>query len=200
MKSTIIAAAMLAALTTAIPLRQTKRDDLPTADAIAIAVSKWQADTAAVSQFLNIAPTFRTAFGDNEPAFKLEAQVALNSELDELLHKGVLDTFFVLDGTPSDITSANTTLVDDGTFQQVVDKLQDMATNGFAALDAGDVDAINANRCARVLPAIDAYFQSIESFLSDSEDVSADVAKPSGGAVRPAACGGPADLSGQFGL
>ena len=85
--------------------------------------------------------------------FLSAASSALSAEKDELIHKQVLDTAL---GQASIVQNANSTLVLEGTFQMVVDLLQDIASNGVSRI--ANVDKINNVRCPRVLPAIDAYF------------------------------------------
>lgn len=63
-------------------------------------------------------------------------------------------------------------LVDDGTFQSVVNLLQDMENTGLLSM------LINSNRCANVLPAIDTYFAA-------AAQLTGGVAYP---AIRPLAC------------
>ncbi|KZL82224.1 hypothetical protein CI238_10936 [Colletotrichum incanum] len=112
------------------------------------AVMSWMQDTAKVTKFLNTA----TSFTGTE--FTKQATIALNAEIDELNHKKVLDA--ALQGTDM-VTQANAVLDTQGTFQQVVDTLQSMVTNGPDTAQK-DVDSINNNRCVNVLPNIDMYF------------------------------------------
>lgn len=106
------------------------------------------ADTAKVSNFLNIAN------GLSAQDFKAQAQIGLDAENNELVHKAILDQAF---GNLASVQAANNTLVTKGFFQNVVDLLADMVLKGSSAA-AADVSAINANRCVNVLPNIDAYF------------------------------------------
>ncbi|KAL8297986.1 hypothetical protein RB597_007041 [Gaeumannomyces tritici] len=78
------------------------------------AVSAWQSDTGKVSHFLNTATTF------TGQEYTQQAQIALDAELDELLHKKVLDQ--ALGGQPS-VRAASNVLETQGFFQQVVDVL-----------------------------------------------------------------------------
>ena len=119
----------------------------PSPSEISDAAKLWAQDTAKVSQFLDTAATLSGA------EFLSAASSALSAEKDELIHKQVLDTAL---GQASIIQNANKTLVLEGTFQMVVDLLQDMASNGVSRI--ANVDKINNVRCPRVLPAIDAYF------------------------------------------
>jgi hypothetical protein len=140
-----------------------------TPEDIANAVIQWQQDTGIVSQFLDNAAFF-------SPSDLLaQAQNALNFENDELNHKAVLDFVFV--NIDPNVNNANNILVGEGKFADVVNLLQDMAING----NIGDVKLINDNRCANVLPAIDAYFAAAVAagFLGDSGAVTA---------IRPLAC------------
>jgi len=176
--STAVIMALLPALGAAGPIKRQNGID---ANALAQAVNNWQANTAAVSSFLNNAASIT-----DDAAFRAAAQDALNHENDELNQKGTIDTIF-LNGPLRDerIVTADNTLVEEQTFNNVVIRLQEMVNNGLFAL--GDVDIINGNRCTSVLPAIDAYFQVVEENLTnDPEDLSGPV--PTGGAVRPTAC------------
>ncbi|KAK5635320.1 hypothetical protein RRF57_011032 [Xylaria bambusicola] len=120
---------------------------------IADAQNSWRADTSMVSQFLSAVPTLRGA--------KLEsaAKAALNAEVDELTHKKALDGVFSSDPR---IVQANNILVNQGTFQSVVDALQTFTDNGASMSDA-EITALlrntNTVRCGQVLPAIDTYFR-----------------------------------------
>jgi hypothetical protein len=178
MKCSIISAAAVMALLPALgaagPI--TKRQATgPTADQLALAVDRWQADTVAVSSFLDLAPTFT-----DELAFINAAQSALNSENNELVHKAIIDmTFFNVIG------AANNTLVTRGTFDIVVAGLQTLVNNGLAALNT--IPSINQNRCGNVLPAIDMYFFAVENALTTFPG-GLTIPVPFGGAVRPSAC------------
>lgn len=171
MKTSIISAtaafALLPAFTAAGPM--TTRQ---TADDLLGAVQAWHDDTGAVSNFLNVAAA--GIITDNTDFMGAAAQ-AHGSEVDELTHKAVLDNFLAPFAVESIIT-ANTTLVTDGNFQFVVDSLQTISEQGFAALFL--VDQINAIRCGNVLPAIDAYFAEIAA--TEGTDALT--------AVRPFAC------------
>ncbi|WQF77359.1 hypothetical protein CDEST_02373 [Colletotrichum destructivum] len=112
------------------------------------AVMSWMQDTAKVTKFLNTATSFTGA------EFTKQATIALNAEIDELNHKMVLDAAF--QGTDT-VAQANAVLDTQGKFQQVVDTLQSMVTNGPDTAQK-DVDSINNNRCVNVLPNIDMYF------------------------------------------
>lgn len=109
----------------------------PSAADLATAVSNWQADTSMVSNFLNTGKSIQ-----NNVQFKQAAQVAFNAEVDELTHKAIIDKAL---GTDPNVIAANSTLATGGAFQDVVDKLKLMATQGTAA--ANNIDLINQNRC-----------------------------------------------------
>jgi hypothetical protein len=109
----------------------------PTSADLATAVANWMADTSMVSDFLN-----RGAGIQNNVAFKQAATVAFNAEVDELNHKAVIDA---VNGADPNVVAANSTLATGGSFQDVVDKLQQMSTQGLAAV--GNIDLINQNRC-----------------------------------------------------
>lgn len=163
MKASIVTtAAFLLVVTSAQPLlkRQVNPSDLSTA------AQNWQSDTGAVSGFLNAAQGF-VDNGDGA-GFTAAAGSALPSEKDELTWKAVLDAQLCQTGDTNfdpqcliDIGNANTVLVTDGTFQQVVNLLQDMTTNRLVA--ETDVNTINfgseivGGRCGSVLPAITTY-------------------------------------------
>ncbi|KAI1367908.1 hypothetical protein F5Y08DRAFT_297290 [Xylaria arbuscula] len=120
---------------------------------IADAQNSWRADTSTVSQFLSAVPTLRGT------KLTSAAQVAFNAEVDELTHKKVLDGAFSSDPR---IVSANDILVNQGTFQSVVDALRDFADNGDKKSEA-EINTLlqntNSVRCGKVLPAIDTYFR-----------------------------------------
>ncbi|CAN9438172.1 unnamed protein product [Alternaria alternata] len=125
----------------------------PTANDLATAVSNWMADTSMVSNFLNTGASIQ-----NNVQFKQAATVAFNAEVDELNHKAIIDA---ANGQMPNVIAANSTLATGGSFQDVVDKLQQMSVQGMAA--AGNIDLINQNRCVNVLPNIDAYMASTGS-------------------------------------
>ncbi|KAF2846434.1 hypothetical protein T440DRAFT_458435 [Plenodomus tracheiphilus IPT5] len=125
----------------------------PSAADLATAVSNWQADTSMVSNFLNTGPAIQ-----NNVAFKQAATVAFNAEVDELTHKAIIDS---ANGNHPEVIAANSTLATGGSFQDVVDKLQEMSVKGLAARN--NIDLINQNRCVNVLPNIDAYMASTGS-------------------------------------
>jgi hypothetical protein len=109
----------------------------PSAADLATAVANWMADTSMVSDFMN-----RGASIQNNVQFKQAATVAFNAEVDELTHKAIIDAAV---GTDPNVIAANSTLATGGAFQDVVDKLQQMSTQGRAAV--GNIDLINQNRC-----------------------------------------------------
>jgi hypothetical protein len=104
---------------------------------LATAVSNWMADTAMVSNFLNTGPSIQ-----NNVQFKQAATVAFNAEVDELNHKAIIDA---ANGNDPNVIAANSTLATGGSFQDVVDKLQQMSVQGMAA--AANINLINQNRC-----------------------------------------------------
>ena len=130
------------------------------ADAVGDAQLFWAGDTSLVSSFLSIAPSL------SGQDLATAATSALASEGDELNHKGVLDTIFQ-DVVSEDIRAANATLVDHGTFQFVVDGLNDLATNGAGFTSdqvLSSIAMINTVRCNNVLPAIDIYLRLAVKF------------------------------------
>ncbi|TGJ85505.1 hypothetical protein E0Z10_g3275 [Xylaria hypoxylon] len=145
-----IALASLFSLTQALPSGIASRSSVT--QQLADAQNDWRADTSMVSQFLSAVPTLQGS--------KLEAaaQVALDAENDELLHKKVLDQNFSSDPR---IVQANDVLVNQRTFQSVVDALANFAQNG-ASMTPGEISTLlqqtNSVRCSQVLPAIDTYF------------------------------------------
>lgn len=109
----------------------------PSTQDLANAVANWMADTGIVSNFLNTGKSIT-----NNVQFKQAALVALNAENDELVHKAVIDA---ANGNMPNVIGANSTLATAGSFQDVVDRLQAMSTQGVAAVD--NIDLINQNRC-----------------------------------------------------
>ncbi|KAI0435713.1 hypothetical protein F4803DRAFT_544584 [Xylaria telfairii] len=124
----------------------------PSIQQLADAQNQWRADTSKVSQFLSAVPTL------NGDQLETEGQIALDAENDELLHKKVLDQAFSSDPR---IVAANDVLVNQGTFQSVVDALEKFATSG-ATMKPSEISTLLQNtnrvRCGQVLPAIDTYF------------------------------------------
>jgi hypothetical protein len=87
-----------------------------------------------------------------------------------------LDSVFVFVDNPiPDVQLANNVLVDQGTFQDVVNLLQDMTDNS----NVFDIDLIHENRCANVLPVIDLYFAAASQALGSAVSLTA---------ARPLAC------------
>ncbi|ORY58080.1 uncharacterized protein BCR38DRAFT_301201, partial [Pseudomassariella vexata] len=120
---------------------------------IANAVISWQNDTSKVSKWMDTA----TSFTGHE--FTRRATIALNAEIDELNHKKILD---IAMGQMPMVQEANSVLETQGTFQDVVNVLRVMVTDGpDTAQDS--VNAINQNRCVNVLPNIDKYFAAAGS-------------------------------------
>ncbi|KAI1076717.1 hypothetical protein F5B20DRAFT_307382 [Whalleya microplaca] len=127
------------------------------------AANKWSADTSKVSQFLSAASSL------SGHHLVEHATVALSAEKDELIHKGVLDQQFLAPSSPNRaVIVANNILVDQGTFQFVVDGLTILSNHG-ASLSRKQVNSIisqiNEVRCGRVLPAIDTYFRASSELL-----------------------------------
>ncbi|KAF1984917.1 hypothetical protein K402DRAFT_296378, partial [Aulographum hederae CBS 113979] len=114
------------------------------------AVDAWMRDTGVVSNFLNRATSYT-----DDTTFKNQARIAASAEVDELTNKAVLDQYMPNDQS---VQAANKTL-SNGSFQLVVDKLQEMADQGMKVAQQ-DVDAINKDRCVQVLPSIDAYMKA----------------------------------------
>lgn len=140
---------------------------------ITAAAQAWLQDTATVSSFLEFSTSL---FPLSPPHLRSKATAALNAEKDELNHKSILDAFFIDKAkTPNQaVVDASNVLVS-GTFQLVVDKLQDISKTG----NLNDVADINNDRCKNVLPAIDVYFKAVAEATGQKEFVPA---------VRPAAC------------
>ncbi|PHH82833.1 hypothetical protein CDD83_3159 [Cordyceps sp. RAO-2017] len=95
------------------------------------------------------------------------------TEKDELTHKAVLDGQF-LQGDAS-VRRADQVLDKQGTFQFVVDGLENMAKGGDTMSRrkrAAAIRAINQDRCVQVLPSIDAYFRAAGA-ASDGRTVQA---------------------------
>ena len=160
----------------------------PSANDIKGAVYAWRSDTGTVSTFLNNAAA--RSFSNNA-AFHNAAVNAYNAEIDELTHKQVLDNELP---PSSQLTQANQTLVADGTFQSVVDRLNTLKSLQYSQTKAiaKAVNQINfghdnvAGRCAAVLPAIDTYFsQAAKEVRRLDGDSSLNGLK----AIRPTACG-----------
>jgi len=133
------------------------------------AIGNWQADTGAVSSFLDSVATF-VANNDNTD-FLAAANSALTSENDELTWKGILDAEICQTGDPNfdpncaaAIATANNQLVTLGSFGAVVAELQSMTAFGIgdAEIRATTINCGTATiggRCSYVLPAINTYFQ-----------------------------------------
>ena len=137
----------------------------PSTDDLSNAANAWAADTSRVSQFLSAAP------GLSGQDLADQAAAALASENDELTQKAVLDSMFVFVAYPdSSVQQANHVLVDQKRFQFAVDGLSDLANNGatFSTDQISEaINEINKDRCSKVLPAIDAYFQAASGVLQN---------------------------------
>ncbi|KAJ9616748.1 hypothetical protein H2200_000467 [Cladophialophora chaetospira] len=140
------------------------------------AQNDWAKDTGTVSDFLSNAASFTGA------TLVAHATTALNAEKDELNHKAVLDAFFSGANANPLITTANNVLVGEGTFNVVVQRLQEFVDHGltFTTDDTNTVvGIINEVRCNEVLPAIDQYFLATESVVNNGIQLLA---------VRPTNC------------
>jgi hypothetical protein len=133
------------------------------------AIDAWMRDTGVVSNFLNIGPNIQ-----DEQTFKNQAQIAHSAEVDELTQKAVLDQFMP---NNQNVKAANSTL-SNGAFQLVVDRLDDMARQGFSQKNG--INDINKDRCINVLPNIDTYMREGANTIGNGQ-----VTQQS---VRPAAC------------
>ncbi|CAF9932138.1 MAG: hypothetical protein GOMPHAMPRED_006502 [Gomphillus americanus] len=131
------------------------------------AAANWAKDTAVVSNFLNLAPTLKGT------AFVAQAKIALNAELNELSHKANLDADPAVTSNPT-IAAANNSLVTLGHFQDVVDLLRIMSEVGDSS-GVRDSDDINLNRCANVLPSIDAYLKAAGTDFRSARPFNCDV-------------------------
>lgn len=158
-----------------LPKRQFPAQPNPNED-ITAAAAAWLQDTGFVSSFLDFATS---TFPAAPPNLLANAASAVGAELDELNHKKILDAFFVTNAAvPNpDIVAANDVLVNQFKFQMVVDGLMNITATGNLDI----VAIINANRCANVLPAIDAYFNAVAVATGQPTFFPA---------IRPAACGG----------
>lgn len=133
------------------------------------AIDAWMRDTGVVSNFLNIGPNIQ-----DEQTFKNQAQIAHSAEVDELTHKAVLDQYMP---NNKNVKAANATLTN-GAFQLVVDRLDDMARQGFSQKNG--IDDINKDRCVNVLSNIDTYMREAANTIGNGQVVQQ--------SVRPAAC------------
>jgi hypothetical protein len=139
---------------------------------IATAAANWLQDTGFVSSYLDVAATL----APNDVLSN--GALALAAEKDELNHKAILDNFFIFfTDTPNQAVVNAKAVLESGTFQSVVDLLQDMSVTGNVA----DVITINTVRCSQVLPAIDQYFIAVAEATGQATFAPA---------IRPAACGG----------
>jgi hypothetical protein len=152
-------------------IRQVALQDIDTAQ------SNWDADTGIVSSFLSTAESL------DQADLTAQAGIALAAEKDELNWKAVLDSQFVFVSNPdSAVQVANAVLVDQVTFQIVVNGLQNLADNG-ATMTPDEVttavQSINQDRCTFVLPAIDQYFIAAGNLIDNGNILTA---------VRPTNC------------
>lgn len=158
---------LLPSLALAAPARSHAKRQAASDQQLRDAANAWQADTVAVSNFLSKAATL------SGQDLRDQASVALGRENDEAMpQKMIIDSVLLNTGLPEsdNVNTASNVLVNQGTFQFVVDGLSDLALNGLAfdqATISSKVDAINNDRCGSVLPAIDMYFQAVEDFVQD---------------------------------
>ncbi|KAK3639992.1 hypothetical protein LTR56_012166 [Elasticomyces elasticus] len=190
----VVVASLLVSSTLATPL--IKREDLSASDAAIIkqAALAWQANTRAVSEFLDAAAAILSVEQEGVTVdLRGLAATALNHEINELQQKGDLeDQACVVDTNCQDtvqgfesLLSAKTQL-ESGTFQSVVDQLTVLSGDAGTNFDAikASVDIINngpSGRCQGVLPAIDQYFSVASDALSDDSLFGVR-------AIRPNAC------------
>ncbi|KAK4956642.1 hypothetical protein LTR10_006169 [Elasticomyces elasticus] len=199
--STITAAASLLAASSAAAIHNKRDFDL---DTVKNAVFAWQANTAAVSQFLDQAAT-QIQFVQDGTLSSIDltgqASLALSHENDELNQKGILESALCIDsscaqdvnGRP-DISTAKSAL-EGGAFGNVVNLLGVISNgDGLSGPSSGaDVDGINfgsaivGGRCGVVLPAIDAYFVEASDAIVNAFGDTSLVGVTS---VRPQACNG----------
>jgi len=137
------------------------------------ACQAWISDTGVVSNFQNIG----SGLVGNAASFKQQAGIGLAAEKDELLHKAVIDGLI---GNDPRVSKANLTLTN-GSFQSVINGLQDMSIGGPARV--ADIAAINKVRCPEILPSIDTYCQVAAQFALAQGVIITAVS-----AVRPVAC------------
>jgi hypothetical protein len=127
---------------------------IPGRDALLAAASAWRDDTEGVSTLLALA----SQQGVGAPGVvNGGGQAALDQENNELTHKTILDIFFSFN--PSDKIAGASAALTSGSFQKVVDGLQDFASNGASAQT--DPTLLAQDRCRDVLPNIDIYFQEV---------------------------------------
>ncbi|KAF2430078.1 hypothetical protein EJ08DRAFT_250344 [Tothia fuscella] len=141
------------------------------ADAIALqnAADSWSIDTGTVSNFQDNGK--KTQAGNS---FNALANGAFVAEVDELVHKAILDTFI---GNDPQVSIANLTFTN-GVFQSVVNNLQIMSVQGKDTQEL--IDQINAVRCTQILPSIDTYFAVAARVIGEGATLRK--------AIRPAAC------------
>ncbi|KAK8927532.1 hypothetical protein H634G_05208 [Metarhizium anisopliae BRIP 53293] len=134
----------------------------PTSEQIDTAARAWRNDTGTVSNFLSNAESM------DPQELQRQGKIALDAENDELLHKAVLDRMF-LNGTAAardaGVADANDVLVNQDTFQFIVDGLTLMSKRG-STMKPDEVKtlvrAMNQDRCPYVLPAIDKYMAAAQ--------------------------------------
>ncbi|OAA46824.1 hypothetical protein NOR_02460 [Metarhizium rileyi] len=139
----------------------------PSNQAIAAAATSWRLDTGTVSNFLSNAESM------TPQQLQQQGTIALDAEKDELIHKAVLDRMF-LNGTRANqdagVADANDVLVNQSTFQFIVDGLT-LISNRGANMQPDEVStlvrAMNQDRCPLVLPAIDKYLAAAAGASND---------------------------------
>ncbi|KAM3433925.1 hypothetical protein NHJ13734_006226 [Beauveria thailandica] len=144
------------------------------------AAQTWQGDTKTVSNFLSHAETL------SPQELQEQGTLAFSAIKDEMVQKAVLDKVF-LNGTvearDARVVLANDTLSNQGITAFVVDGLA-LFSNIGAKLTPEDVTifvrAVNQDRCANVLPSIDAYLSAAEVFLGSGNGTFK--------AIRPSNC------------
>ncbi|KAK4957467.1 hypothetical protein LTR10_005430 [Elasticomyces elasticus] len=190
----VAAAALLISSAVATPL--IKREGLFESDAAIVkqAALAWQANTRAVSDFLDAAAAILSVEQEGVTVdLRGLAVTALDHEINELQQKGDLeDQACVVDTNCQNTVQGFESLLgaktqlESGTFQSVVDQLTLLSGDAGTDFDAirTSVDIINNGpngRCQGVLPAIDQYFSVASDALSDDSLFGVR-------AIRPNAC------------
>ncbi|KAK4891642.1 hypothetical protein LTR27_009811 [Elasticomyces elasticus] len=196
MKCSVIVAAAALLVSSAVATPLIKRGGLPASDAAIIkqAALAWQANTRAVSDFLDAAAAILSVEQEGVTVdIRGLAATALDHEINELQQKGDLENqACAVDTNCQDtvqgfepLLGAKTQL-ESGTFQSVVDQLTILSGDAGTDFDAirTSVDLINngpSGRCQGVLPAIDQYFSVASDALSEGSLFGVR-------AIRPSAC------------
>ncbi|KAK5678264.1 hypothetical protein LTS10_009436 [Elasticomyces elasticus] len=190
----VSAASLLVSSAIATPLN--KREGLSASDATIItqAALDWQANTRAVSAFLDAAAAILSVEQEGVTVdIRGLAATALDHEINELQQKGDLENQACAVDTNCQDTiqgfeslfSAKTQL-ESGTFQGVVDQLTALTGDAGTNFDSirTSIDIINngpSGRCQGVLTAIDQYFSVASDALGDDSLFGVR-------AIRPYAC------------